>query len=63
MVYGAEAWALGRHRANKLLVTEIKFWRSTARKTRKNKIKKNGIENNNRKKTIEMIWTFKEDEK
>jgi hypothetical protein len=37
LLYGAETWTLNTHQANKLLTTEMDFWRS-ARKSRKEKV-------------------------
>ena len=39
MLNDAETWTLGKHQANKLLVTEIDFWQRAESKSRK-KIKK-----------------------
>jgi hypothetical protein len=38
LLYGAETWALNTQQANKLLATEMDFWRS-ARKSRKEKVR------------------------
>jgi hypothetical protein len=38
LLYGAEAWTLNRQQANKLLATEMDFWRS-ARISRKEKVR------------------------
>jgi hypothetical protein len=32
LLYGAETWTLNTQQANKLLATEMDFWRRTARK-------------------------------
>jgi hypothetical protein len=36
--YGAETWSLNTQQANKLLATEMDFWRRSARKSRKEKV-------------------------
>jgi hypothetical protein len=38
LLYGAETWTLNTQEANKLLATEMHFWRS-ARKSRKGKVR------------------------
>ena len=38
MFYNAETWTLGIHQVNKLLATEMDFWRRISRKSRKEKI-------------------------
>jgi hypothetical protein len=38
LLYGAETWTLNTQQANKLLETEMDFWRS-ARKSRKEKVR------------------------
>jgi hypothetical protein len=38
LLYGAETWTLNRQQANKLLATEMDFWRRSARKSRKEKV-------------------------
>jgi hypothetical protein len=35
LLYGAETWSLNTQQANKLLATEMDFWRRSARKSRK----------------------------
>jgi hypothetical protein len=37
LLYGAEAWTLNTQQANKLLATEMDFWRRSARNSRKGK--------------------------
>jgi hypothetical protein len=39
LLYGAETWTLNTQQANKLLVTEMDFWRRSARKSRKETIR------------------------
>jgi hypothetical protein len=39
LLYGAETWTLNTQQANKLLATEMDFWRSSARKSRKEKVR------------------------
>jgi hypothetical protein len=36
--YGAETWTLNTQQANKLLTTEMDFWRRSATKSRKEKV-------------------------
>jgi hypothetical protein len=36
--YGAETWSLNTQQANKLLATEMDFWRRSDRKSRKEKV-------------------------
>jgi hypothetical protein len=38
LLYGAETWTLNTQQTNKLLATEMEFWRS-ARKSRKEKVR------------------------
>jgi hypothetical protein len=38
LLYGADTWTLNTQQANKLLATEMDFWRS-ARKSRKEKVR------------------------
>jgi hypothetical protein len=38
LLYGAETWTLNIQQANKLLATEMDFWRRSARKSRKGKV-------------------------
>jgi hypothetical protein len=38
LLYGAETWTLNIQQANKLLATEMDFWRRSARKSRKEKV-------------------------
>jgi hypothetical protein len=38
LLYGSETWALNTQQANKLLATEMDFWRRSARKSRKEKV-------------------------
>jgi hypothetical protein len=37
LLYGAETWTLYTRQANKLLATEMDFWRRSARKSREKK--------------------------
>jgi hypothetical protein len=39
LLYGAETWSLNTQQANKLLATEMDFWRRSARKSRKEKVR------------------------
>jgi hypothetical protein len=39
LLYGAETWTLNIQQANKLLATEMNFWRRCARKSRKEKVR------------------------
>jgi hypothetical protein len=39
LLYGAETWTLNTQQANKLLATEMDFWRKSARKSRKEKVR------------------------
>jgi hypothetical protein len=39
LLYGTETWALNTQQANKLLATEMDFWRRSARKSRKGKFR------------------------
>jgi hypothetical protein len=39
LLYGAETWTLDTQQANKLLATEMDFWRRSARKSRKEKFR------------------------
>ena len=39
MLYGVDTRTLDRHQGNKLLDTEIDFWRRVAKKSRKEKIR------------------------
>jgi hypothetical protein len=39
LLYGAETWTLNTKQANKLLATEMEFWRRSARKSRKGKVR------------------------
>ena len=39
MLYVAQTWKLGKHIVNKLLATEMDFWRRAVRKSRKEKIR------------------------
>jgi hypothetical protein len=43
LLYGAETWTLNTRQANKLLATEIDFWRRSARKSRKEKFRNGTI--------------------
>jgi hypothetical protein len=43
LLYGAEIWTLSTQQANKLLTTEIDFWRRSARKSRKEKVQNGTI--------------------
>jgi hypothetical protein len=38
LLYRAETWTLNTQQANKLLATEMDFWRRSARKSRKEKV-------------------------
>jgi hypothetical protein len=38
LLYGAETWTLNTQQANKLLKTEIDFWRRSARKSKKENV-------------------------
>jgi hypothetical protein len=39
LLYGAETWTLNTQQANKLLATDMDFWRRSARKSRKEKVR------------------------
>jgi hypothetical protein len=39
LLYGAETWTLNTQQANKLLATEMNFWRRSAIKSRKEKVR------------------------
>jgi hypothetical protein len=39
LIYGTETWTLNTQQANKLLATEMDFWRRSARKSRKQKVR------------------------
>jgi hypothetical protein len=39
LLYGAETWTLNTQQANKLQATEMNFWRKSARKSRKEKVR------------------------
>jgi hypothetical protein len=39
LLYGTETWTLNTQQANKLLVTEMDFWRRSARKSRKQAVR------------------------
>jgi hypothetical protein len=39
LLHGAETWTLNTQQANKLLATEMDFWRRSARKSRKGKVR------------------------
>jgi hypothetical protein len=39
LLYRAETWTLNTQQANKLLATEMDFWRRSARKSRKEKVR------------------------
>jgi hypothetical protein len=43
LLYGAETWTLNTQQANKLLATEMDFWRRSARKSSKYKVRKGTI--------------------
>jgi hypothetical protein len=43
LLYGAETWTLNTQQANKLLATEMDFWRRSARKSRKEKARNGTI--------------------
>jgi hypothetical protein len=39
LLYGAETWTINTQQANKLLATEMDFWRRSARESRKEKVR------------------------
>jgi hypothetical protein len=39
LLYGAETWTVNTQQAHKLLATEMDFWRRSARKSRKEKVR------------------------
>jgi hypothetical protein len=39
LLYSAERWTLNTQQANKLLATKMDFWRRSARKSRKEKVR------------------------
>jgi hypothetical protein len=39
LLYGAETWTLNTQQANRLLATEMDFWRRSARKSRKENVR------------------------
>jgi hypothetical protein len=43
LLYGAETWTLDTQQANKLLATEMDFWRRSARKSRKENVRNGTI--------------------
>jgi hypothetical protein len=43
LLYGAETWALNSKQENKLLASEIDFWRRSAKKSRKEKVRNGTI--------------------
>jgi hypothetical protein len=43
LLYGAETWILNTQQANKLLATEMNFWRRSATKSRKVKVRNDTI--------------------
>jgi hypothetical protein len=43
LLQGAETWTLNTQQANKLLATEMDFWRRSARKTRKENVRNGTI--------------------
>jgi hypothetical protein len=43
LLYGAETWTLNTQQANKLLPTEMDFWRRSDRKSRKEKFRNGTI--------------------
>jgi hypothetical protein len=43
LLYGAETWTLNTQQANELLATEMDFWRRSARKSRKEKVRNGTI--------------------
>jgi hypothetical protein len=43
LLYGAETWTLNTQQTKKLLATEMDFWRRSARKSRKEKIRNGTI--------------------
>jgi hypothetical protein len=43
LIYEAETWTLNTQEANKLLATEMDFWRRSARKSRKEKVRNGTI--------------------
>jgi hypothetical protein len=44
LLYGAETWTLNTQQANKLLATEMDFWRRSARKSRKENVRNEFME-------------------
>jgi hypothetical protein len=44
LLHGAETWTLNTQHANKLLATEMDFWRRSARKSRKEKSEMSPLE-------------------
>jgi hypothetical protein len=43
LLYGAETWTLNTEQANKLLATEMDFWKRSARKSKKEKVRNGTI--------------------
>jgi hypothetical protein len=43
LLYGTEAWTLNTQQANKLLTTEMDFWRRSARKSRREEVRNGTI--------------------
>jgi hypothetical protein len=43
LLYGAETWTLNTQQANKLPATEMNFWRRSAKKSRKEKVRNGTI--------------------
>jgi hypothetical protein len=43
LLYGAETWTLNTQQVNKLLATEMDFWKRSARKSRKEKVRNGTI--------------------
>jgi hypothetical protein len=67
MLYGSETWTLNRRQQSKLLATEMDYWRRSARKPRRERIRNTVITEmmkvkkkhtrKNRTETITMVWT------
>jgi hypothetical protein len=65
MPYGSETWTLSRRQQNKLLATEMGYWRRSARKSRRERIGNTVIREmtkwknhprKNRTETVTMVW-------
>ena len=39
MLYGSETWTINRKQASKLMATEMGYWRRTAMKSRRDKVR------------------------